>query len=79
VFFTTKIYLPDLICFSYVVNKARILLLALFLKTAFPTFFEVTKAAFKFSSELKKATNEVVCHFLPLLYSLLKSLELFSR
>jgi len=71
-------YFPDIILFSYDKKTALNLLLALFRTTALPTFFEVTNAMFKFSSGLKKATKEGVCHFLPLLYIRLKSLELFS-
>ncbi|MCG3718400.1 hypothetical protein L5F50_04350, partial [Aliarcobacter butzleri] len=58
-------------------NKALILRRALFLFTAFPTFFEVTNAALSIVLELKKATKLVVCQLLPLLYSLLNSLGLF--
>jgi len=58
-------------------NTARSLLLALFLFTALPTFFEVTKATLIVSFPLvKKATKEWLCHFLSLLYILLNSLEL---
>jgi len=51
---------------SFSKTIARSLLLALALQTAFPTFFEVTKAILRFSLELKKATKDGVCHFLPL-------------
>ena len=64
--FATKTYLPVIILFSFSKTIARNLLLALFLKTAFPTFLEVTKPISNFSLDLKKATKDGVCHFLPL-------------
>jgi hypothetical protein len=64
--FATKIYLPVIIFFSFSRTIALNFLLALLLQTAFPTFFEVTKPICKFSLDLKKATKDGVCHFLPL-------------
>jgi len=73
----TSIYFPFLSDASNSKNIARSRLLALFLLTALPTFFEVTKATSIVSfPPLKKATKEWLCHFSPLLYILLISLEL---
>jgi len=67
------------ILFSKVKHKALSFLFAFALFTAFPTFFEATNAISSSLLEVKKATKECVCHFLPLLYNRLKSFELLRR
>jgi hypothetical protein len=63
----TNIYLPSGKLSSFFKTKERKTLFALFLCTAFPTFLEATNATFKSSSEIKKATKDLVCHLLLLL------------
>ena len=65
--FATKIYFPVANLFSYFKVNALKSLFALFLYTAFPTFFDAIKAMFNLSLEIKKATNDFVCHRLLLL------------
>lgn len=76
--FATKIYFPVRTLFSYFKKAARRRLRALLRLTALPTLLEVTNPNSNSFAGLKKATKEGVCHFLPLLYKELKSLELFS-
>ena len=65
--FATKIYFPIKSLSSFSKKTALSRRRALFLVTAFPTFFEVTNAMSNVVEGLKKATKEGVCHFLPLL------------
>jgi hypothetical protein len=52
---------------QYSKNRALSLLLALFLFTALPTFFEATKPFFNTLSSWKNSIKELVCHFLEVL------------